>query len=90
MSKPIRGQGGDHCFPISPKNTNLIDDVEKLLSDQFRKIPRVVADNKSKMYQPIRGQGGHLCFLIGMKNINLVKHVDYFASCQVLYNNVSG
>ena len=27
MSQPIRGQGGHLVFPISPKNTNLVEDV---------------------------------------------------------------
>ena len=28
MSQPIRDQGGQLVFPISPKNTNLVEDVE--------------------------------------------------------------
>ena len=39
MSQPIRGQGGHLVFPISPKNTNLVEDVEILLPVQFRWIP---------------------------------------------------
>ena len=39
MSQPIRGQGGHLVFPISPKNTNLIEDVEILLPIKFRQIP---------------------------------------------------
>ena len=31
MSQPIRGQGGHLVFPISPKNANLVEDVEILL-----------------------------------------------------------
>ena len=31
MSQPIRGQGGHLVFPIGPKNTNLVEDVEILL-----------------------------------------------------------
>ena len=36
MSQPIRGQGGHLGFPIDPKNTNLVEDVEILLPVKFR------------------------------------------------------
>ena len=36
MSQPIRGQGGYLVFPIDPKNTNLVEDVEFLLPVKFR------------------------------------------------------
>ena len=35
MSQPIRGQGGHLVFSISPKNTNLVEDVEILLPVKF-------------------------------------------------------
>ena len=35
MSQPIRGQGNHIIFWISPKNTNLVEDVENLLSVKF-------------------------------------------------------
>ena len=35
MSQPIRGQGDHIVFWISPKNTNLVEDVENLLSVKF-------------------------------------------------------
>ena len=38
MSQPIRGQGGHLVFPIGPKNTNLVEDVEILLPVKFRWI----------------------------------------------------
>ena len=31
MSQPIRGQGGHLVFPIGPKNTALVEDIEILL-----------------------------------------------------------
>ena len=34
MSQPIRGQGSHLVFPIGPKNTNLVGDVEDLASSQ--------------------------------------------------------
>ena len=39
MSQQIRGQGGHIVFWISRKNTNLVEDVENLLSVKFRLIP---------------------------------------------------
>ena len=39
MSQPIRGQGGHLVFPISPKYTNLVEDVEIYLPVKFRQIP---------------------------------------------------
>ena len=39
MSQPIRGQGGHLVFPIDPKNTNLVEDIEILLPVKFRWIP---------------------------------------------------
>ena len=39
MSQPIRGQGGHLVFPIGPKNTNLVEEVEIYLPVKFRQIP---------------------------------------------------
>ena len=39
MSQPIRGQGGHLVFPIGPKNTNLVEDVEIYHPVKFRQIP---------------------------------------------------
>ena len=39
MSQPISGQGGHLVFRIGPKNTNLVEGVEILLSVKFRWIP---------------------------------------------------
>ena len=38
MSQPIRGQGGHLGFLISPKNTNLVEDIEILLPVKFLPI----------------------------------------------------
>ena len=35
MSQLIRGQGGHFVFPIGPKNTNMVEDIEILLSVKF-------------------------------------------------------
>ena len=39
MSQPIRGKGGHLVFPIGPKNTNLVEEVEILLPVNFHWIP---------------------------------------------------
>ena len=36
--QPIRGQGGHLVFPIDPKNTNLVEDVEIYLPVKFCQI----------------------------------------------------
>ena len=36
MSQQFRGKGGRLVFPIGPKNTNLVEDVEILLPVKFR------------------------------------------------------
>ena len=35
MSQLITGQGGHLVFPMGPKNTNLVEDVEILLPVRF-------------------------------------------------------
>ena len=36
MYQPIRGKEGHLVFPIGPKNTNLVEEVEMLLPVKFR------------------------------------------------------
>ena len=87
MSQSIRGQGGNLCFPIGPKNTNLVEDVEILLPLKVRWIPfsgfrgeveRVSADQRlvpsSWFYD--RFEKHKLGFPIVPKNTNLVEDVE--------------
>ena len=62
MSQPIRGQGSHLVFPIGPKNTNLLEEIEILLPVKYVEFRSAISEKKSKMSQPIRGQGGHLFF----------------------------
>ena len=39
VSPPIRGHCGHLGFPISLKNTNLVEDIEILLPVKFHEIP---------------------------------------------------
>ena len=75
MCQPIRDQGIHFVFPIGPKNTNLVEDVEILLLVKFRWIPfcgfREEVENVSANQRP----GGRLNFPIGPKNTNLIKDV---------------
>ena len=57
MSQPIRGRGGHLVLPISPKNTNLLEDIEILLPVKFLEFRSAVSEEKLKMSQPFRGQG---------------------------------
>ena len=76
MSQPIRGQGGHIVFPIGPKNTNLVEEVEILLPVKLCEIPFSGFRGEVNNSQPIRGQGGHIVFPIGPKNTNLLEDVE--------------
>ena len=83
MSHPIRGRAAILVFLMGPKNypTNLIEDVEILLSVKLFLIPfsgfRGEVENISTNQRP----GGHLGFPIGQKRLDL-------ASCQLRSNSV--
>ena len=78
MSHPIRGQGGNIVFPIGPKNTNLVEDIEILLPVKFCWIAlsgfRGEVENVSANQMP----GGHLVFPIPppKKKTNLVEDIE--------------
>ena len=40
MPQPIRVRGGHFVFPIGPKNTNFVEDVDIVLPVKFRRITR--------------------------------------------------
>ena len=62
-------------FPMGPKNTNLVEDIEIFSPVKFCWIPfssfRGKVENVSANQRP----GGHLVFPIGPKNTNLVEDV---------------
>ena len=80
MSQPIRGQGGYLVFPISPKNTKLVEDLEILFPVKFCEILFSRFRGEVENAQQIRGQGGHLVFPIRPKNTNLVEDVEILLS----------
>ena len=74
MFQPIRGKGGHLVFPIRPKNTTFVEDIEILLPVKFRWILfsdfREV-ENVSTNQRP----GRPPCFPIGPKNTNLEEDI---------------
>ena len=62
MSQPIRGQGGHLGFPIGPKNTNLVEDVEIYLPVKFRQIPFSGFREKVKNVSANQRPGRPSCF----------------------------
>ena len=88
MSQPIRGQGGHLVFPIGPKNTNLVEDVEILLPVKFRWIPfsgfREEVENVSANQRP----GRPSCFSDRPEKHKLGRRRWNLATCQVSLNSV--
>ena len=88
MSQPIRGQGGHLVFPIGPKNTNLVKDVEILLPIKFRWIPfssfRGEVENVSANQRP----GRPSCFSDRPEKHKLGRGRWVLASCEVSLNSV--
>ena len=86
MSQPIRGWGGHLIFPISPKNTNLVEDVKILLPVKFRWIPfsgfRAGVKNVSANQRP----GWPSCFSDRPERHKLDRGRRDLASCQVSLN----
>ena len=88
MSQPIRGQGGHLVFPIGPKNTNLVEDIEILLHFKFRWILfsgfRGEVQNVSANQRP----GWPSCFSNRPEKHKLGRGPWDLASCQVSLNSV--
>ena len=49
MCQPIRGLGGHFVFPIGPKNTNFVENIDILLPVKFVEFCSAVSEEKSKM-----------------------------------------
>ena len=84
------GQGGHFCSLISPKNTNLVSDVEILLPIKFPWIPfsgfRGEVENVSANQRP----GQQSCFSIGPKNTNLVEDLEILLHVKFRWIPLSG
>ena len=88
MSQPIRRQGGYLVFPIGPKNTNLVEDIEILLPVKFRLIPfsgfRGEVENVSANQRP----GRPSCFSDRPAKHKLGRGRLDLPSCKVSLNSV--
>ena len=77
MSQPIRGQGGHLVFPIGPKNTNLIEDVEILLPVKFllNSVQQFQRRSRQCLSQ-LEARVAILFFRSAPKNTNLVEDIE--------------
>ena len=89
MSQPIRGQGGHLVFPISPKNTYLVEDVEFLPPVTFRRNSVQRFQMRSRKYVSAnQKQGLPSCFSDRPEKHKLGRGHWDLASCQVSVNSV--
>ena len=88
MSQPIRGQGGHLVFPIGPKNTNLVEDVEILLPVKFCWIPFSGFRGEVEIVSANQRPGWPSCFSDQPKKHKLGRGRWDLASCQVSLNCV--
>ena len=88
MSQPIIGQGGHLVFPIGPKNTNLVEDIEILLPVKFRWIP--FSDIREEVENVLANQrpGWPSFFFDWPEKHKLGRGRWDLASCQVSLNSV--
>ena len=88
MPQPIRSRSGHLFFPIGPKNTKLLEDVEILLPVKFRWIPfigfRGEVENVSANQRP----GLPSCFPYRSEKHKIGRERWDLSSCQVSWNSV--
>ena len=88
MSQPIRGQGSHLVFPIGPKNTNLVEDVEILLPVKFRWIPFSGFSGEVENVSANQRPGRPSCFSDRPEKHKLGRGRWDLAYCQVSLNSV--
>ena len=88
MSQPIRGQGGHLVFPIGPKNTNLVEDVEILLPVKFHWIPFSGFRGEVENVSANQRKGRPSCFSDRPEKHKLGRGRWDVASCQASLNSV--
>ena len=88
MSQPIRDLGGHFVFPIGPKNTNLVEDVEILLPVKFRWILFIGFRKEVENVSANQRLGRLSCFSHWPEKHKLGRGRWYLASCQVSLNSV--
>ena len=80
--------GGHIVFWISPKNTNVVEDVENLLSVKFRWIPFSGFIGEVKNVSANQRTGRLSCFSDQPENRKPGRGCWDLASCQVLLNSI--
>ena len=88
MSQPIRGQGGHLVSRISPKNTNLVEDVGILLPVKFRWIPFSSFRREVKNVSANQRPGRPSCFSNRPEKRKLDREQWDRTSCQVSLNSL--
>ena len=88
MSQPIRGHGGHLVFPIGPKNTNLVGDVEMLLLVKFHWIPFCGYRGEVENVSANQRKWLPSCFSNRPEKHKLGRGCWVLASCQVSLNSV--
>ena len=88
MSQPIRGWSGHLVFPISPKNTNLVEDFEILLPVKFRWIPFSSFYREVENFSANQRPGRPSCFSDRPEKHKLGRGLWDLATYQVLLNSV--
>ena len=76
MSQPISDQGGHLVFPIGPKNTHLVEDVEILLPVKFCWNLFIGFRGEVENVSANQSPGRPSCFSDRPKNTNLVEDVE--------------
>ena len=88
MSQPIRGRGGHPVFPIGPKNTNLVEDVEILLPVKFNWILFNGFREEVENVSANRRSGRPSCFSDRPEKHKLGRGRWDLASCYVSLNSI--
>ena len=88
MSQPIRGQGSHLVFPIGPKNTNLVKDIDILLPVNWLWIPFSGSREKVENVSANQRPGQPSCFSNRPEKHNFGKGHWHLASCQLTLNSV--
>ena len=84
------GQGGNFCFLIGPKNTNLVEDIEILLSVKFHSILISGFRGEVENVSAIQRTGRPSCFSNQPEKHKLGRGRWDLTSCQVSLNSIQG
>ena len=83
MSRSIRGQSGHFVFPISPKNTNFVEDVEILLPVKFLCRMRSIATHRDHFVRRLSVRLSHFSVTLS-KAIFRRRHMHSSECCHYI------